>query len=164
MPLGQSLRGGTQTRGTLFHRSGSILSELHRAILATLEEYRSNLPQHDPAHPLLRHRDTGWRLAGSWSVRLTGRGDHHAAHIHPHGIVSSALYLVLPDEVHEPGSRKGWLELGRPPRDLGLDLEPLIAIEPRHGHLALFPSSLYHGTTAFDSAERITVAFDVVTD
>ncbi|NBC88460.1 MAG: hypothetical protein GVX90_03010, partial [Alphaproteobacteria bacterium] len=121
--------------------------------------------------PLLRHRETPWRLLGSWSVRLAGSGsgggDYHTAHIHPQGILSSALYLVVPEEAHAPvaeGARPpGWLEIGRPPPDLGLDLPPLTTIEPREGHLALFPSTLYHGTTPFGSAERMTVAFDVVT-
>jgi len=162
MPLGQSLRGGTQTRGILFHRTEPLLAELHAAIAATLEEYRTDMPALDPAHPLLRHRDTPWRLAGSWSVRLTGGGDHHTAHIHPQGVVSSALYLVVPEDAHGPGQR-GWLEVGRPPVDLALDLPPLRSIEPQPGHLALFPSTMYHGTTAFGSAERMTVAFDVVT-
>jgi len=49
------------------------------------------------------------------------------------------------------------------PPDLGLDLPPLRTIEPQPGYLALFPSTLYHGTTPFGSAERMTVAFDVVT-
>jgi tetratricopeptide (TPR) repeat protein len=171
MPLGQSLRGGTQTRGILFHRTEAILAELHAAIRATLENYRSGLPRSDETHPLLRHRAVPWQLAGSWSVRLTGgsagTGDYHTAHIHPQGIVSSALYLVVPDAAQDPDARRGWLEIGRPPPDLRLRLEPLRLIQPQVGHLALFPSTLYHGTTAFEStrkqiAERMTVAFDVV--
>ncbi len=172
MPLGQSLRGGTQTRGILFHRTEPVLAELHQAISATLESYRAGLPARDDTHPLLRHREAAWRLLGSWSVRLTGggagTGDYHAAHIHPQGIVSSALYLVVPQEAADAGAKRGWLEVGRPPRDLRLDLEPLAAICPKPAHLALFPSTLYHGTTPFgasgqDAAERLTVAFDVVT-
>ncbi len=162
MPLGQSLRGGTQTRGILFHRTEPLLAELHAAILATLGEYRAELPVFDPAHPLLRLRDTPWKLAGSWSVRLTGGGDHHTAHIHPQGVISSALYLVVPDEA-EGEDQQGCLEVGRPKADLGLDLPPVKAIRPMPGHLALFPSTIYHGTTPFTSAERMTVAFDVVT-
>jgi len=170
MPLGQSLRGGTQTRGILFHRTEAILAELHRAIEATLADYRSELPPTDASHPLLRLRDTPWRLAGSWSVRLTEGGDHHSAHIHPLGAVSSALYLVVPEAAAGPG-QQGWLEVGRPKADLGLDLGPIRAIKPQPGHLALFPSTAYHGTTPFSSghsdgpnnkAERMTVAFDVV--
>lgn len=175
MPLGQSLRGGTQTRGILFHRTEPILAELHEAIRATLEVHREGLPALDEGHPLLRHRETPWKLAGSWSVRLCGvaeagakeGGDYHTAHIHPQGILSSALYLVVPDAAHHPLSPgelpQGWLEIGRPPPDLGLDLPPLRTIEPREGYLALFPSTLYHGTTPFGADERMTVAFDVVT-
>jgi tetratricopeptide (TPR) repeat protein len=158
LPLSQSLRGGTQTRGTLFGRHEPVFAELAQAISRTLEQYRSKLPEGDPSHPLLRFREAPWRFAGSWSVRLTGGGDHHAAHIHPEGIISSAAYLVLP----EGGPEEGALELGRPPRDLQLDLPPLRTIVPEEGCLALFPSTLYHGTTAFSSGERITIAFDVV--
>ncbi|MEQ8412706.1 MAG: putative 2OG-Fe(II) oxygenase [Erythrobacter sp.] len=171
MPLGQSLRGGTQTRGILFHRTEPVLAELHEAIRATLEAHRAELPPTDRSHPLLRHREAPWELLGSWSVRLAGggmpgAGDYHTAHIHPQGIVSSALYLVVPEEAHAPVAEgalpPGWLEIGRPPPDLGLDLPPLATIAPREGHLALFPSTLYHGTTPFGGAERMTVAFDVI--
>ncbi|GMN03269.1 hypothetical protein MTsPCn3_20000 [Erythrobacter sp. MTPC3] len=162
IPLGQSLRGGTQTRGILFHNVSPIMQELREAIRETLEDYRSALPDHDAAHPLLRHRSAVWKFAGSWSVRLTGGGDFHTSHIHPLGVISSALYLVVPQDSSEETERPGWLEIGRPPPDLGLDLEPLQTIQPRAGHLALFPSTLYHGTTPFTSAERMTTAFDVV--
>ncbi|MBU0668568.1 MAG: tetratricopeptide repeat protein [Alphaproteobacteria bacterium] len=161
LPLGQSLRGGTQTRGILFDRTEPVLAELHAAILAIIEDYRAGLPQPDPAHPLLRHAAAPLRLAGSWSVRLTGGGDHHTAHIHPQGVLSSALYLVVPEDAR--GERQsGWLEVGRPPPDLRCDLAPLATIRPEPGHLALFPSTLYHGTTRFGDKERMTAAFDVV--
>lgn len=160
MQIGQALRGGTQTRGKLFDRAEPALGELHEAARKTLQHYRASLPKADPAHPLLRHRDVPWRITGSWSVRKTGSGELHRPHIHPEGIVSSALYLIVPDEVEEEGEG-GWLEIGRPPPDLGLDLPPLRTIKPRAGHLALFPSTLFHGTTPFEAAERLTVAFDV---
>ncbi|MGI8944128.1 MAG: tetratricopeptide repeat protein [Qipengyuania sp.] len=161
LPLGQSLRGGTQTRGILFDRPDPVLAELREAILLTIEDYREHLPPYDEAHPLLRYRKDDMQLAGSWSVRLTGGGDHHTAHIHPQGIVSSALYLVVPpDSAGE--QQRGWLEVGRPPPDLRLDLPPLETIRPEPGFLALFPSTLYHGTTPFGEAERVTVAFDAV--
>jgi len=166
MPLSQSLRGGSQTRGVLFHRPEPVLAELHDAIRVTLGAYRSELPMADPDHPLLRARDEDWRLSGSWSVRLAGGGDRHAAHIHPAGLVSSALYITVPCSVEEQ-VQTGSLEIGRPPADLGLDLEPLITIAPKEGYLALFPSTLYHCTTPFpeteQSSERMTVAFDVIT-
>ncbi|MGB3471515.1 MAG: putative 2OG-Fe(II) oxygenase [Erythrobacter sp.] len=192
MPLGQSLRGGSQTRGLLLERPEPALAELHAAITATLEAFRADLPPADPSHPLLSQRDHRWKIAGSWSVRLQSSqqqpgqqqpsqqgatehregGDYHTAHIHPSGIISSALYLTVPEIISgnakQGESGQGWLELGRPPVDLGLDLPPVRTIRPQEGYLALFPSSLYHGTTAFGSGgadtpqQRLTVAFDVV--
>lgn len=161
LPLGQSLRGGTQTRGRLFDRTEPEFAALKAAIESTVEAYREALPAEDCAHPLLMHRHAPWRMAGSWSVRLSGGGDYHTSHIHPQGIVSSALYLELPDATPDDDEHAGWLELGRPPPDLRLDLPPLAMIQPRVGQLALFPSTLYHGTRAFSHGRRMTVAFDV---
>ncbi|MEM7703748.1 MAG: putative 2OG-Fe(II) oxygenase [Pseudomonadota bacterium] len=165
-PLSQSVRGGSQTRGVLFHRSDPVLAELHTAILTTLATYKEGSPLADDSHPILRSRDEDWRLAGSWSVRLKAGGDYHAAHIHPSGLLSSALYVDIPETVRD-GDQPGWLELGRPPADLGLDLDPLAILQPKEGHLALFPSTLYHGTRPFpatrDTKTRMTVAFDVIT-
>lgn len=159
-PLGQSLRGGTQTRGGLFDRHEPIYAQLRDAVVASLEDYRASLPAKDDAHPLLALRDAEWRIAGSWSVRLAGGGDFHTSHVHSNGKLSSALYLDVPAEVDQ-ANQPGWLEIGRPPADLGLDLPPLRAIQPLTGHLALFPSTLYHGTRPFGAGTRLTVAFDV---
>lgn len=163
-PLGQSLRGGTQTRALLFDRTEPEFSALRGAILATIENYRASLPRRDVSHPVLRHLDVPWNIAGSWSVRFAGGGDQHASHIHPLGMLSSALYCESPPEGDaDPNSdpQAGWLELGRPPVNLKVDLEPIAAFPPRAGHLALFPSTLYHGTRPFTHGRRLTVAFDV---
>ena len=162
LPLGQSLRGGTQTRGILFHRMEPELAALKSAILQTVEEFQAKWPATDPDHPLLRFAKTKLGLAGSWSVRLSGGGDFHTSHIHPLGIISSALYLEKPDTTADIDPTAGWLEIGCPPPDLRLDLEPLAMIEPQPGHLALFPSTLYHGTRPFPNGRRMTVAFDVM--
>ena len=159
LPLGQSVRGGSQTRGRLFARSTPEIKGLHRAVMEALDSYRAALPDRDDRHPLLRFRDTPWRTDGSWSVRLNASG-FHAAHIHPKGCVSSAIHLELPDT--DGMDRAGWLELGRPPRDLRLNLPPERMVEPRRAHLVLFPSTLYHGTRPFEGGRRMTVAFDVV--
>jgi hypothetical protein len=160
-PIGQSLRGGTQTRGRLFLRREPELARLHAALTDAIEAHRAALPPFDADHPLLRHRDRALRIEGSWTVRLTASG-FHVNHIHPQGVLSSACYISLPDSIGTDPDRDGWLELGRPPRELNLELEPLAAIEPKPGRLALFPSYLFHGTRPFGSGERLTVAFDVV--
>ena len=157
--LGQSVRGGTQTRGALFARMEPELHLVHAALMRGLERYRQGLPPADAAHPLLAHRDAPWRITGSWSVRLGGAG-MHTTHIHPRGIVSSALYLCVPP-ADPADDRAGWLQLGAPPPGLRLDLDPQFEIEPRAGYFALFPSTLYHGVRPFGAGKRMSIAFDV---
>lgn len=160
-PIGQSLRGGTQTRGRLFWRSEPLIAALHDAIMEAIRAFVAALPPREHTHPLLRHRDDSMLIAGSWSVRLAQSG-FHINHIHPQGVLSSACYIALPESLGDAASKDGWLELGSPPVELGLPLGPLATIEPRPGRLALFPSYLYHGTRPFRSGERLTVAFDIV--
>jgi tetratricopeptide (TPR) repeat protein len=159
-PIGQSLRGGTQTRGNLFWRSDAALARLREAIMACVADHMDALPPRDDGHPLLRHRAAPLTIKGSWSVRLSAQG-FHVNHIHPEGILSSACYISLPPTLGDASTRDGWLELGRPPAELALPLEPLALVEPKPGRLALFPSYLFHGTRPFADGERLTVAFDV---
>jgi len=160
-PLEQSVRGGTQTDGHLFARIDPEIRQLRSAVVAAVERHVASLPAIDPAHPTLRHRrDTRVSFSGSWSVRLTGAG-HHANHIHSAGWLSSALYVALPDEAQRGPPPAGWLTLGEPQSELGLDLPPFRTIEPRPGRLVLFPSTMWHGTRPFEAGERLTVAFDV---
>jgi tetratricopeptide (TPR) repeat protein len=159
-PIGQSLRGGTQTRGRLFGRLEPAIQTLGAAISAAVARHVMALPAADARHPLLRDRDRKPVFSGSWSIRLL-QGGFHVAHIHPGGRLSSACYIALPDGIDAP-DRPGWLEVGGPPSELGLDLPPLHMIRPHVGRLALFPSTLFHGTRPFSAGERMTVAFDVV--
>ena len=162
MPVGQSVRQGSQTRGGLFDRHEPELAILEGSFRRAVQDYREQLPPRDDSHPLLRHRDSSWRFAGSWSIRVF-EGGRHTEHIHPLGIVSSAAYFVLPEDAGED-PQAGWLELGRPPPDLRLDLPPLYAIEPKPRQCALFPSTLYHGTRRFRGGKRMTVAIDIHLD
>lgn len=157
-PIGQSLRGGTQTRGRLLAREEPDIRLLQTALSRVIDSYWNALPAEDPAHPLLRQRAKRPQFAGSWSVRLTG-GGFHVAHFHSQGALSSACYFVVP-EAQAP--MEGWLELGVAPAEFGLDLEPLARVEPKPGRIALFPSYLFHGTRPFSAGERLTVAFDVI--
>lgn len=159
MPVGQSVKDGSQTRGALFARADPVLATVRSAIDRALAQYRDGLPPCDDAHPLLRHRDAAWDLYGSWSIRLNGQG-RHASHIHPRGVVSSAAYVVVPDSVDADGA-PGWLELGRPPSDLRTGLPAVATVRPVAGHCVLFPSTLFHGTRPIRSGKRMTIAFDV---
>ena len=160
-PIGQSLRGGTQTAGQLFLRNEPQLTMLTNALAAAIRDFVGSLPAEDASHPLLKHRNMGMAFGPSWSVRFTGSG-HHAAHFHPNGILSSACYIAVPEQLADPEGKPGWLEIGRPPPELGLDLPPLATVEPRTGRLVLFPSFMFHGTRPFAGGERLSVAFDLV--
>ncbi|WP_299326673.1 putative 2OG-Fe(II) oxygenase [Parasphingopyxis sp.] len=158
-PIGQSVRSGTQTRGDIFKRMEPPIAELRKRLKAAVAEFWSGLPQIDPAHPLLRHRDATPRFVTGWSIRILG-GGFHVSHIHPGGVLSSAFYVAVPDTL-DAKTREGWIELGRPPDDLQLDLGPFTAFGPKPGRLVLFPSYLYHGTRPFSAGERMSVAFDI---
>jgi tetratricopeptide (TPR) repeat protein len=156
--IGQSVRAGTQTRWNLFDRREPELAELHRALDALVADYLAALPPRDETHPLLRHKGRPLKITTSWSIRLTGPG-YHVSHFHPKGLVSSACYLRVPETNEE--TCEGWLELGLPPDDFAMPLDPLISVQPEPGRLALFPSYLLHGTRRFSAGERMSVAFDV---
>jgi tetratricopeptide (TPR) repeat protein len=157
-PLSQSVRGGTQTDGNLFHRIEPEIVALREAVRSTVAEHARNLPPLDPRHPLARARPSRIAFSGAWSVRLQAGGSH-ANHVHPMGWLSSALYIVLPPDLGR--DQAGWLALGEPQAQLGIDLPPRRMVEPKPGRLALFPSWMWHGTRSFGEGERITVAFDV---
>jgi tetratricopeptide (TPR) repeat protein len=157
-PLMQSVRGGTQTDGNLFSLIDPVIVQLREAIREAVAEHAAKLPPPDPHHPLLRTRREPIRFAGAWSVRLAA-GGRHTSHVHPMGWFSSALYIVLPPDLGR--SEAGWLTLGEPPSELEMGLAPARLVEPQPGRLALFPSTMWHGTRPFAEGERMTVAFDV---
>jgi tetratricopeptide (TPR) repeat protein len=160
--LDQSVRGGTQTDGPLFSRVDPEIRALRALVLEAVREQIASLPEPDPRHPLLAYgRPSRPRFAGSWSVRLTGEGGgHHANHVHPAGLISSAFYVTVPREA-ATGTQAGWLTLGSPQAELGLDLPPTRLVEPKPGRLVLFPSTMWHGTLPYSFGERMTVAFDI---
>ncbi len=157
-PLVQWVCGGTQTDGNLFELIDPTIVQLREAIRSAVAEHASRLPGPDPRHPLLGTKRGPIRFSGAWSVRLAA-GGQHASHVHPMGWFSSALYIVLPPDLGRDGA--GLLTLGEAPPQLGLSLPPVKVVEPKPGRLALFPSTMWHGTRPFSEGERMTVAFDV---
>lgn len=163
-PVHQSLRGGSQTPGRLFGRDDPVLRAAQQALLRSVETWLAALPR-DPAHPFLGRIRRSVEICGSWSVKLWSSGSH-VNHIHSEGWMSSAFYVSLPPSVlaqpHD-GGQAGHIQFGQPPLELELGLPPRRVIRPEPGHLALFPSYLWHGTIPFqDEAPRITIAFDML--
>jgi len=162
-PLDQSVRGGTQTDGNLLAREEPEIRRLRQALLDTVARHVAQLPSPDPRHPTLPAVREPLRVAGAWSVRLTGTG-FHVDHVHYQGWLSSALYVALPEGesgIDRAGdSEAGWLTFGEC-LSLLPDFKAFRTIEPRVGRLALFPSTTWHGTRPFGEGERMTVAFDI---
>ncbi len=161
-PPEQSLRQGTQTEGHLFLRLEPELIAIRALIVDAVREYVATLPVSDAGHPLLGTPRGHLLFAGAWSVRLAAQG-FHVCHTHPLGWISSAFYVALPDAQALGPAPAGWLQIGAPPPDLRVTLEPYDMIEPKPGRLVLFPSTMWHGTVPFDDGERLTIAFDVRT-
>ena len=162
-PVRQSLRGGSQTPGRLFGRTDPNITVLKPALLRTIESWIARLPT-AADHPFLRRAARSVRFTGSWSVKLRRSGSH-VNHYHNEGWMSSAFYVSLPPSVRDASGtdpHAGCIQFGQPPVELGLGLPPRRVIRPQAGHLALFPSYMWHGTIPFDDAHpRLTVAFDM---
>lgn len=159
-PLGQSVRGGTQTDGPLFARIEPEIRAVREVLANAVGRHIVQLAPVDRSHPYLRQAPDRVRFAGSWSVRLLSQG-RHTNHIHPQGWLSSAFYVSLPQPEQMGAAPAGWLSLGQPPAELGIDLPPQRMIEPRPGRLVVFPSLMWHGTMPFEDGERLSLAFDV---
>lgn len=160
-PLGQSVRGGTQTDGHLLLRLDEPIVQLRKLLDRTVRKHIAKLPGFRKGHPTLLADRSPILFSGSWSVRLAGAG-FHSDHVHSKGWFSSALYISLPDSLGNGSQDKhaGWLSLGEC-RDVVPQLDPVRLVEPRIGRLVLFPSTMWHGTRPFPSGERLTVAFDI---
>ena len=157
-PLGQSVEGGTQTHGNLRLREGHEIKSLFERIDASLAEYAAGLPNLPVNHPLRDLCSRSPKMTASWSILLKN-GGRHVSHLHDGGRISSAVHIGVPYDLK---LGEGNLELGLPPDDIPLELEPLARFEPKPGQLVLFPSYVYHSTSTFTEGERLTVAFDAV--
>jgi tetratricopeptide (TPR) repeat protein len=160
-PVNNATRYGRHTDNLLVDASGPIpaLAEL---IDKAVVDYLRSLPI-DPSHPYLAHRPSDFKYT-MWSVVMDSKG-HQLPHMHPDGWVSGVYYVALPGTMRAAtGEQDGWIEFGRPLRELTGSLEPEVeTIRPEEGMLVLFPSYFYHRTIPFESAEqRICIAFDAV--
>lgn len=161
--LDQSARGGTQTEGNLLARAEPDIRALRAAVMAAVEAHVRALPPPMPDHPTLVPARAALRVAGAWSVRLSGAG-FHVDHVHQRGWLSSAFYVALPEGDEGIGASDddpaGWLTFGEC-RTVCPAMPAFRKVQPRPGTLAIFPSTTWHGTRPFSAGERLTVAFDI---
>jgi Flp pilus assembly protein TadD len=157
-PIGQSLRQGVQTQQRLDRSGDPVIQAFFQAIDGPIRRHIEAIGSgSDP----LRIRNTGgYRVEGSWSVRLRPDG-YHADHLHTKGWLSSACYIALPGAVER--GHEGWLKFGQPGVPTQPSLPPEIFVKPEPGKLVLFPSYMWHGTVPFSGEDpRLTIAFDLL--
>ena len=103
------------------------------------------------------------KMTGCWSVRLK-KGGFHVNHVHPEGWISSAYYAEVPAEVSDQQKRCGWIKFGEPRYPVP-GATPEKFVQPEAGSLVLFPSYMWHGTTAIHGDQpRMTIAFDAIAE
>lgn len=159
-PLGQSIRGGSQTMEPLLQSMDPAIRGFFQAIDAPIHRYMAGLGTgSDP----MRVRNRGaYAIKGSWSVWLKP-GGFHVDHVHPQGWISSACYIQTPRVSEDEEHKEGWIRFGQPPLQPPGGLSAEYFVQPRPGRLVLFPAWMWHGTVPFTSDERrLTVAFDVL--
>jgi tetratricopeptide (TPR) repeat protein len=160
-PFDQSMRSGTQTTGNLVADPDPAIQAALKAFLKPIADYRRRIGDAED-HPLAARNHGQTHYAGCWSVLLKAQG-FHVNHIHPEGWLSSAYYISVPGETDDPEQQTGWIKFGEPRLPVP-GAGPGRTVQPRPGRLVLFPSYMWHGTTALrGTAPRLTMAFDAVT-
>ena len=157
-PFHLSVRHGSQVPS--IHLSNSrILKAYKEAVVEPMNKFISKLKSTDG---YLKSKSTGTAtLHSAWSVKLYNSG-FHVNHVHQEGWLSSACHIKLPSSIKNK-NHSGWLQLGQPGPVCKPSLEPEHFVEPKRGHIVIFPSYMWHGTVPFTGDdERITVAADFV--
>ncbi len=159
-PLDLSVRHGSQTSRSLLADEDALIQAALAAFEEPLREYASSIGA-ARSHPLSA-RNRGRPIVDKcWSVRLRQEG-FHVNHIHPEGWISSAYYVTVPPETEDSAAMSGWIKFGEPKLAIAGCL-PERYLQPRSGRLVLFPSYMWHGTTAIHGTDaRTTIAFDAV--
>lgn len=160
-PLDQSLRDGSQTPRDLTSIDDPVIKAFYKALDTSIRQYMADVGSGDD-HPLTARNTGDYRIAGAWSVKLSG-GGWHVNHVHPEGWISSAYYVSVPEETASDENRAGWIKFAEPPFETIPPTPPEKWIAPTAGTLVLFPSFLWHGTEAIhDGSIRVTAPFDAV--
>jgi tetratricopeptide (TPR) repeat protein len=157
-PLDNAARGGFHTKGNLFDLETPEISVLRNIIQRRIEDYRSHFG--DRNNGLIRQWPHQSKLLG-WHVKLLKSG-HMDAHYHPSGWLSGVFYLKMPDKIK---GDEGAITFSLHGHDYPIRNSDIPSVQhfPKEGDLVLFPSSLFHYTTPFQSEdERHCVAFDLV--
>jgi uncharacterized protein (TIGR02466 family) len=160
--------------------AGRRWSRGHRYAGYTSYASLNDLPRRDPdiadlAKVLTRHaakfaEECAFDLArkpklDSLWVNLLKSGGYHSGHIHPHSLISGALYVEVPagsGSIRFEDPRLP-LMMAAPPRqqDAPEELLPFATIEPRPGLLLMWESWLRHEVlSGTGRGERLSISFN----
>jgi uncharacterized protein (TIGR02466 family) len=98
-------------------------------------------------------------------INVLEPGGHHAAHIHPHSVVSGTYYVEVPDgagAIRFEDPRLAMM-MAAPPRRprAGRESQPFVSIAPKPGSLLLWESWLRHEVPVNTAGtERISISFN----
>lgn len=158
-PFYLSLRKGSQI-ASITSSNRRAMKAYSEAVKQPMKTYLSQLS--DPQSHVQRRNTGSAKLFSAWSVRLYGEG-FHVNHVHQQGWLSSACHIRLANNKESQTSRAGWFKLGEPGPVCKPNLEPDKYLQPKRGHIVIFPSYMWHGTVAIaDDTDRLTVAADFV--
>jgi uncharacterized protein (TIGR02466 family) len=98
-------------------------------------------------------------------INVMGKGAVHAAHIHPHSVISGTYYVTVPDKagaIRFEDPRLAMLMAAPPKKAKAKPANrPFVTIAPRPGMLLLWESWLRHGVEPNHAkAPRISISFN----
>lgn len=150
-------RGGFQSYGNIFEQ-GEVFRRVKAIVRREIEGLRSERKASKAG--IIRDFPQAFGLDG-WHVKLM-RAGFQRPHIHARGWFSGVLYLKVPQDATGDDGAISFSLHGYNYRVIRDDV-PERVHRPRPGDLVLFPSSLFHKTVPFESAEdRQCIAFDML--
>tara|TARA_B100000073_G_scaffold347302_1_gene361212 strand:+ start:353 stop:1621 length:1269 start_codon:yes stop_codon:yes gene_type:complete len=150
------LDGGKQTSGNLFKIKNHSIQKIELLIMKEIESYRKFYES--SGQGFILNWPAKYELLG-WIVDIN-EGGKLKPHMHKQGWLSGSIYLKVAKDKTDGGNILFTLDGAGYPRDgKEFDTKEIIVKENK---MILFPSSIFHYTTAFQGKEnRVTLAFDI---
>ena len=151
------LVAGQQTAGNIFDAGDPYIGELEKYIHLCINQYRKKFYESDEGMFI---RWPGKTHLRGWIV-TTNDGGSLGPHYHEDAWVSGCYYLKIPADLNDD---EGCLKLSESSREEAMSNNgPDYILNPKAGDLIIFPASMTHHTTPFNSScDRVVLAFDVV--
>lgn len=157
-PEDTTTKKGSQTFDNLFSLKKNNISKLKDLLKDEIRNYLENYRKDNSRY--IKSWPKNYNIFG-WVVNLQS-GGFQSSHIHMGAWLSGVFYLSIPDDIKKnDGAIKFSLQGFDYPMKKNSSVSEII--NPKKGDLVLFPSSLFHQTTPFDSNKnRICIAFDII--